>query len=98
MVQVGSNPLSSASIGTKLSPGIKDLTPFEASFSHRNKHRPGLAYRDQLIFNTWARSFQFSVTPKHTASDLAVANVEASLLVKLNLFWPKYCFLLAECW
>ena len=38
MVQMGSNPLSSASIGLKLSP----LTPFEPLFIHRNKHHPGL--------------------------------------------------------
>ena len=45
MVQVGSNPLSSASIGLKLSPWTKYLTPFEPTFIHRNKHRPGLCYR-----------------------------------------------------
>ena len=37
-----SNPMSSASIGTKLSPGTKDLTPFEPLLSHHNNHRPGL--------------------------------------------------------
>ena len=42
MVQVRSNTLSSASIGKKLSTWTKDLTPFEPSINHRNKHRPGL--------------------------------------------------------
>ena len=43
MVQVGSNPLSSASSGPKLSPRTKDFTSFEPSCIHRNKHCPGLA-------------------------------------------------------
>ena len=42
MVQVGSNPLSSASIGPELRPGTKDLTKVEPSCSHRNKHQPVL--------------------------------------------------------
>ena len=65
-VQVGSNPLSSASVGPKLSPWTKDLTLFEPSFNHRNKHRTGLVrwekteqiYKatftfDEYIFSRW---------------------------------------------
>ena len=49
MVQVGLNPLSSASISSKLSPGTKDLTLFEPSFSHPSKHRPGIDRTDANI-------------------------------------------------
>ena len=42
MVQMGSNPLFQDLILDQLMQQTKDLTPFEPSFNHPNKHRPGL--------------------------------------------------------
>ena len=51
MIQMGSNPLFHDLIFYQLMQKTKDLTLFEPSFSHRNKHRPCLHITHQIVWN-----------------------------------------------
>ena len=62
MVQVRSNPKSSASNRTKLGPGTKDLTQFELSFSYHNNYRPGLIGTVKNLIQHYQNSLETKYT------------------------------------